>query len=184
MKLLTSIMCFSFLCFSFVSLSQNDSTKTRGVFYKISLAATLTINEDYTFDTEDDETLIEPNALFVNNTIGYQFDQRTSIGLNFEYNWHSKQGLHFFPAYLSLQHNLIVFDGGGLFVRGGYGTLLGLGKSIEKGNMYKLGVGAQGTLANSNNSLLFGFDFTRKRFGYENLEGISSVSIFIEFMLF
>lgn len=184
MKHSTSILCFAFLCFSFIASSQNDSIKTSGIFYKISLAATLTINEDYTIDTDDDEPLIEPNALFVNNTFGYQFDRRTSIGLNFEYNWHSKQGLHFAPAYLSLQHNIIAVDGGGFFVRGGYGTLLGLGKSFEKGNMFKLGVGLQGTLANSNNSLLFGLDFTRKRFGFENLEGISSVSIFLEFMVF
>ncbi|MEN3323348.1 hypothetical protein VP395_06390 [Mariniflexile soesokkakense] len=49
--------------------------------------------------------------------------------------------------------------------------------------MYKLGLGYQGILENYN-SLLIGLDFTRKRFGYRTLEGLSSLSIFLEFMLF
>ena len=107
---------FKFLLYLFLltchfAFSQEQSDKINGIFYKISLATTLTINEDYVaFDDDDSSTLLEPSALFVNNTIGYQFDNRTSIGLNFEYNWHSKQGLHFFPTYLSLQHNIIAKD--------------------------------------------------------------------------
>ncbi len=167
---------------AFPSFSQIKQEKTQGIYYKISLATTLTINEDYqAFDDEDSSTLIEPSALFVNNTIGYMFDKRTMVGLNFEYDWHSKQGLHFFPAYLSLHHNIIV-DDTNVFVRGGYGTLLGLGKSIEKGNMYKVGLGIQVT--DINNAFLIGLDFSRKRFGYKTLEGLSSVSLFVEFMLY
>ena len=168
---------------SFTSFSQIEKEKTHGIFYKISLASTLTINKEYTLDQDDDSgPLINPSALFVNNAIGYQFDKRTMVGLNFEYNYHSQQGLHFFPTYLNLQHNIIA-DDTNVFVRGGYGTLLGMGKSFEKGNMYKLGIGIQGILEN-NNSIHFGLDFTRKRFGYRTLEGLSSVSIFLEFMLF
>ena len=167
---------------SFASYSQIAPEKTNGLFYKFSLATTLSINEDYVaFDEDDSSTLIEPSALFINNTIGYKFDQRTMIGLNFEYNWHSEQGLHFFPSYLNLQHNIIL-DDTSLFVRGGYGTLLGVGKSFEKGNMYKVGLGIE--MVDINNAFLLGLDFTRKRFGYRNLEGLSSVSIFLEFMLF
>ncbi|MDO7170963.1 hypothetical protein [Mariniflexile sp. AS56] len=167
---------------SLVSFSQIENEKTHGIYYKVSLATTLSINKAYTLDQDDDSgPLINPSALFVNNTIGYQFDQRTMIGLNFEYNYHSQEGLHFFPTYLHLQHNIIV-DDTNVFVRGGYGTLLGMGKSFEKGNMYKLGVGIQEVFMNSN-SLHFGLDFTRKRFGYRTLEGLSSVSIFLEFML-
>lgn len=172
------------LFLSFSTFSQIETEKTNGFFYKISLATTLTINEDYSaFDDDDDGTLIEPSALFVNNTIGYQFDKRSVIGLNFEYDWHSEQGLHFAPAYLSFQYNVIANDDN-VFIRGGYGTLLGLGSSFEKGNMYKFGVGSQIFDKNYRNSFLIGLDFTRKRFGYKTLEGLSSVSIFIEFMLF
>ena len=181
MKQIYMVFCIVF-SISSASFSQIEKEKTHGIFYKISLATTLTINEDYVaFDDEDSSTLIEPSAFFINNTIGYKLDQRTMVGLNFEYNWHSEQGLHFFPTYLNLQHN-ILFDDTSLFVRGGYGTLLGMGKSFEKGNMYKLGLGIEAI--DVNNAFLIGLDFTRKRFGYKNLEGLSSVSIFLEFMLF
>jgi hypothetical protein len=183
MKQSDLILGFMFLCFSFIASSQNDTIKTHGIFYKFSFATTLAVNDDYGEIGHEDETLFIPSALFVNNTLGYQFDLRTSIGLNFEYDYHSKQGLHFFPAYLNLQHNLIVKDVN-YFVRAGYGTLLGMGKSIEKGNMYKLGVGVQGSSGKKNNSMLIGLDYTRKRFGYRTLEGLSSISIFLEFMLF
>ena len=168
---------------SIYSFSQSNEEKTSGVFYKISLATTLTINEYYNVFEDNGETLFNPSALFVNNTIGYQFDKRTLLGLNFEYNWHSEQGLHFFPAYLNMQYNIIA-DDSNVFIRGGYGTLLRLGRSFEKGNMYKFGLGVQFFDNNYRNSYLLGLDFTRKRFGYKTLEGLSSVSIFLEFMLF
>lgn len=182
MKQIKVALCLFLLPFYF-AFSQEASEKTRGIFYKFSLATTLTINGDYSVGNDEEETFFEPSALFVSNTVGYQFDKRTSVGLNFEYNWHSKQGLHFFPAYLDLKHNIIVYDIN-YFVRTGYGTLLGMGKSFEKGNMYKLGIGIQGGVGNKNKSMLLGLDFTRKRFGYRTLEGLSSVSIFLEFMLF
>lgn len=175
---------------AFSQTDKMEQKKISGLFYKISLATTLSINEDYGEEGHDEETLIIPNALFLNNTIGYQFDKRSLIGLNLEYNWHSKQGLHFFPAYLGFQYNIIHYEDlihgsisdSNVFIRGGYGTLLSMGKSFEKGNFLKLGIGYQGQIDDDNNSILIGLDFTRKRFGYRTLEGLSSVSIFLEFM--
>lgn len=175
---------------AFSQTDKMEQKKISGLFYKISLATTLSINEDYGEEGHDEETLIIPNALFINNTIGYQFDKRSLIGLNLEYNWHSKQGLHFFPAYLGFQYNIIHYEDlihgsisdSNVFIRGGYGTLLSMGKSFEKGNFLKLGIGYQGQIDDNNNSILIGLDFTRKRFGYRSLEGLSSVSIFLEFM--
>ena len=171
------------ISYSNSSFSQAKSEKINGLFYKISLASTLTVNEENTLFADDDEPFFNFSALFVNNTLGYQFDNRTSIGANLEYNWHSNQGLHFAPAYLSLQHNVIV-DDDNIFIRGGYGTLLGINKDFQKGSMYKLGLGVQIFDNNIRNSFLLGLDFTRKRFGYRTLEGLSSISIFVEFMLF
>ena len=193
----TKYFLFVFLLFVtsdiFSQSEQKEELKISGPFYKISLATTLTINEDWTIEPDDGEPFLEPSALFVNNTVGYQFDKRSLISLNFEYDWHSEQGLHFFPAYLGFQYNILhyddVMDDGAIspsnvFIRGGYGTFLSLGKSFEKGNMYKFGLGYQHQVDDSNNSILFGLDFTRKRFGYRTLEGLSSVSIFLEFMVF
>ncbi|WP_339893067.1 hypothetical protein [uncultured Algibacter sp.] len=177
------IVIYLFLFISFSSFSQIKKEKTNGLFYKVSLATTLSINEENTLLADDDEPFFNFSALFVNNTLGYQFDKRTSLGLNLEYNWHSQQGLHFAPAYVSLRHNIIV-DDDNIFVRGGYGSLLGISKDFKKGNMYKLGLGVQIVNFDNDNSFLIGIDFTRKRFGYRTLEGLSSISIFIEFMLF
>ncbi len=178
----SSLLFLSFI--TFYSFSQTPEEKSNGFFYKFSLATTLAVNDDYGEEGHDDETFFIPSALFVNNTFGYQFDKRTSIGLNFEYDYHSKQGLHFFPAYLNLQHNSSVDKDVNLFVRTGYGTLLKMGNSFEKGNVFKVGTGIQGGINDKNNSILIGLEYTRKRFGYKTLEGLSSVSIFLEFMFF
>ena len=177
------IVIYLFLFISFSSFSQIKKEKTNGLFYKVSLATTLSVNEENRLFADDDEPFFNFSALFVNNTLGYQFDKRTSIAANLEYNWHSQQGLHFAPAYVSLRHNISV-DDDNLFVRGGYGSLIGISKDFEKGNMYKLGLGVQIVNFDNDNSFLIGLDFTRKRFGYRTLEGLSSISIFIEFMLF
>lgn len=174
---------FFIFCTITIVFSQTEKEKINGLFYKISLATSLRINEEYQAFDDSDETLINPSALYVNNTFGYQFDMRTSIGLNLGYQWHSQQGLHFAPAYLSMRHNVIV-DDSNIFVRGGYGALLGVSKDFKKGNMYTLGLGTQIYGDNYDNSVLIGIDFTRKRFGYRALEGLSSVSIFLELMLF
>jgi hypothetical protein len=186
MKRIGKITLLTLLFLSAPIPAQNDSIKTNGFFYKFSFATTLSINEDYDpvyTDIHGDpvEPFLEPGAFFFNNTVGYQFDKRSSFGLNFEYDWHSNQGLHFFPAYLSFRYSIgkdYLF-----FIRGGYGTLLGISKDFEKGNMYKFGIGSNIDMENSNTTYLIGLDFTRKRFGYRNLEGLSSVSIFIEIML-
>ena len=182
MKFIYVSVIFLFCC-SNLSFSQIEPEKTKGLFYKVAASTTLTVNEDNTLFANDDEPFFNFSALFINNTIGYQFDNRTSLGLNLEYNWHSNLGLHFAPAYISLRHNLKV-DDENFFVRGGYGSLLGISKNFEKGSMYKLGLGVQIINFDNNDSFLIGLDFTRKRFGYRTLEGLSSVSIFIEFMFF
>jgi hypothetical protein len=166
--------------------ASKDSIKTHGVFYKFSFGGSLAINEDYDPDYTDIygdpvEPFFEFGAIFLNNTVGYQFDKRSSLGLNFEYAWHSKQGLHFFPAYLSFRHNIgkeYLY-----FIRGGYGTFLGISKDFEKGNMYKFGIGVNIDSEKGNTTYLIGLDFTRKRFGYRNLEGLSSFSIFFDIIL-
>ena len=174
---------FLFLIFTVTTFSQNDK-KTNGIFYKISVAATLTINKDYTL-TQDDDTgpFLIPNALFITNTLGYQFDERTSLGINLEFDRHFESDLLFFPAYLSFRYNFIT-DDSNLFMRASYGKLLNVGKNFELGTLYKVGLGIQSFDDNYKNSFLFGIDFSRKRFGHKQAEKLSSLSIFFEFMVF
>jgi hypothetical protein len=56
-----------------------------------------------------------------------------------------------------------------------------MGNSFEKGSLFKVGAGIQGDIG-KNDSILIGLDYNRKRFGYRTLDGLSSVSIFLEFM--
>lgn len=172
-----------FALFFFVSLSAQDIEKTNGIFYKISLAATVTNNEDFTFGNDNGETFLRPNGLFINNTFGYQLDERTSVGFNVEYNHYLDQNLNFLPVFFDLTYNILDFDDV-VFVRVGYGKLVDLGNDFEDGNTYKIGLGYRIFDDDFRNSWLIGFDFSRKRFGFRQAEKLSSFSIFLEFMVF
>ena len=171
-----------FLLFFLKTFSQDDD-KTQGLFYKISLAGTLTTNENYTIGNDEGETLIILNALFINNTVGLQVDNRFSVGLNLEYEGHLKQSLNFLPAYTSLRYVLFQYEDN-FFIRGGYGRLLKLNDNFEKGSFYKMGMGFQIFDENYRNSFLIGLDFTRKQYGYIRQSKLSSVSVFLEFEVF
>ena len=171
------------LYFSLCNLSAQEMMKTNGLYYKVSLATTLTNNEEYTLFNDNDETFLTFNAIFINNSLGYQFDKRASIDFNAEYDYHSHKELHFLPMYLGFNYNILDFDDV-LFIRGGYGKLIKAGKNFEKGTQYKVGIGYRAFDDNFKNSWLIGLDFSRKRFGYKQEEKLSSVSVFLEFMVF
>ncbi|TXE19424.1 hypothetical protein ES692_03850 [Psychroserpens burtonensis] len=171
------------LLFFFTILHAQDDQKTSGLFYKASLSATLTNNEDYTIGNDNDESFINLNGIFFNNTLGYQFDIRSSIGLNIEYDHYLDQSLNFLPVYLDFTYNIFDFDDQ-VFIRGGYGKLVDLGKAFENGNMYKAGIGYRAYDDDFKNSWLIGFDFSRKRFSFRQEEKLSSFAVFLEFMLF
>ena len=168
--------------FFFATLVAQNQEKTNGFFYKPSLAFTLTTNDNYTIANDENENIFNPNGLFINNTIGYQFDARSSIGLNLEYNHYLDQNLNFLPVYLDFTYNIFDFDDM-IFVRGGYGKLVDLGTDFENGTLYKAGIGYRAFDDNFKNSWLIGLDFSRKRFGLQQFEKLSSVAIFLEFML-
>lgn len=171
------------LCGLFLNMSAQEMIKTNGLFYKISFAATLTNNEDYTIGNDEGHTFIDFNGLFINNSLGYQFDRRTSVDLNIEYDHYLKQELNFLPVYLGFNYNILDFDDV-VFIRGGYGKLVKAGSNFENGTQYKVGIGYRAFDDNFRNSWLIGLDFSRKRFGYKEEQKLSSVSVFIEFMVF
>ena len=183
-NLTTMKPCTTLLLVLFFNLiSAQDDIKTNGLFYKISLATTLTVNEEFSFEEDNDEPFFRLSAFFLNNTFGYQFDDRSAMGLNTEYNRHPESGLQFFPVHLSFQYNIIDNDDK-FFVRGSYGKLIGINTDFEKGTLYRVGIGTRLFDENFKNSWLLGVDFTRKRFGFRQLDKLSSVSFFLEFMVF
>lgn len=168
---------------SFFKLSAQDNPKSNGLYYKISLAVTLTNNADYTIGNDEGHTFINVNGLFVNNALGYQFDRRTSVDLNVEYDHYIEQELNFLPVYLGFNYNILDFDDV-VFIRGSYGKLIKAGNNFENGTQYKVGFGYRAFDRNDKNSWLIGLDFSRKRFGYKQDEKLSSVSLALEFMVF
>jgi len=168
------------LLLSVMILSAQETSKKLGLFYKLGVATTLTINEDYVVgDDEDNEAFFRFNAFFLNNTIGYKFDPRSSIGINLEYDWHSESGLMFMPLHLSFRYNVIQKDEN-VFIRSSYGRLLDVGNSFEAGSLYKVGIGAEIFNEASNNSGLVGIEFTQKSFGFREEEKLVSISFFLE----
>ena len=168
------------LLLSMLVTSAQETTKKLGLFYKLGAATTLTINEDYVVgDDEDNEAFFRFNAFFLNNTIGYKFDPRSSIGVNLEYDWHSESGLMFMPLHLSFRYNVIQKDEN-VFIRSSYGRLLDVGNSFETGSLYKVGIGAEVFSEASSNSGLIGIEFTEKSFGFREEEKLVSISFFLE----
>ena len=170
-----------FILFLFVmAVSAQETTEKFGLFYKLGVATTLTINEDYVAgDKEDNEAFFRFNAFFINNTIGYKFDPKSSIGINLEYDWHSESGLQFLPLHLSFRYNVIQNDEN-IFLRSSYGRLLGIGNTFETGSLYKVGLGAEVFDKEFKNSGLIGIEFTQKSFGFREEEKLISISFFLE----
>ena len=163
-----------------LNLSSQESTEKVGLFYKLGFATTLTINEDNVIGDDDDhEPFFRFNAFFLNNTIGYKFDPRSSLGVNLEYDWHSESGLMFMPLHLSFRYNVVQKDEN-VFLRSSYGRLLWVGHSFETGSLYKVGLGVEVLDDQQQNSALIGIEFTEKSFGFREQEKLISISFFLE----
>ena len=172
------------LLLSIMTVSAQEATEKFGLFYKLGFATTLTINEDYvTGDKEDNEAFFRLNAFFLNNTLGYKFDPRSSIGVNLEYDWHSESGLQFLPLHLSFRYNVIQKNEN-VFVRSSYGRLVGVGNNFETGSLYKFGLGAEVFNKDFIKSGLIGVEFTQKSFGFREEEELISISLFLEVSFF
>ena len=61
--------------FTFISSAQNDDFDHQ-VFYKISIAATLTLNNGGS-NSDNNSSWIVPNALFIKNTLGVAVNQKS-----------------------------------------------------------------------------------------------------------
>ena len=176
MKTISSFL----LLLAVMAASAQEASEKFGLFYKFGVATTLTINEDFRAgDKEDNEAFFRVNAFFLNNTIGYKFDPRSSIGVNLEYDWHSESGLMFLPLHLSFRYNVIQNEEN-VFIRSSYGRLLDVGNRFETGSLYKAGLGVEVFDKALKNSGLIGIEFTQKSFGFRNEEKLISISFFLE----
>lgn len=175
-KLLLSIILFS----SITILSQE---KLGRPFITGSLNFTLGINEDYTLDNEDDETLLEPAAIFLRLGFGYEFKRKVAISFNAGYDYHWNYATSAFPTYGTLKYNITEFDDDALFVEVGYGKMWRPSNKYPDGNYYGFGIGVQAAGEKRWNTIVR-LDFHRKGIiGFEN-NRLDSVSLGIGFSFF
>jgi hypothetical protein len=180
-------LILSLLLLTSAIFSQEEPSNKGGTYYKFSFATTLTLNENFEKKQEGEEykdrvfagkTFLRLSAYFFETSIGYQFGQRAALGVNLGYHYHSEQGLHFIPAYLNARINFSDKEDS-FFLRGGFGKLIGIGSNFESGTYSKVGLGIQ-----TQKIGLIGLEFNYKEIGFRDLEGLESISLFLEYILF
>lgn len=128
--------------FSTVIISAQE--KLGRPFISGTLNFTLGINENYTlFDDDDDETLLEPAALFLRLGFGYEFKRKIAISFNAGFDYHWNYATSAFPTYGALKYNITEFDDDALFVEMSYGKMWRPTIRYPDGNYYGFGIGMQ-----------------------------------------
>ncbi|MGC6431921.1 MAG: hypothetical protein ACON5F_12825 [Jejuia sp.] len=147
------------------------------------MATTFSLLENYNNASGVPNQRTESPAFFIHSALGMQFNRITLIGLNLEYNKYPQSQYNFVPLYLSFQRN-IIRSTNDFYLRGGYGSLLDMGRNFRNGRIYKIGAGYQIYYNKGKNSFLAGIDYTNKKLKNDLIESLSSISIYLEFMLF
>lgn len=154
--LFTSVLCFS----------------QRSVNYNFTLNVTFTGNEnfgeydEYTEDT--DWSPIAPNAVFLRNGLDVKLNNFITTGINLGLDVHPDVDILAVPYYVDVKFSLFQSDDDKLYIGGGIGKLLKLGKAFERGKYYKVGMGYH-ISSERNNSVILSMDFHNKQIAdFEN----------------
>lgn len=148
-----------------------------------SLNLTLGINENYTFNNDDDETFLVPAALFIRTGFGYEFKRRIAISFNAGYDYHWNYATSAFPTYGTLKVNITEFEDDAFFIEMSYGKMWRPSNRYPDGSYSGFGVGVQ-TAGNKRWNSIIRLDFHRKGIiGFEN-NRLDSVSFGIGFSFF
>lgn len=168
--------------FSFFTISSQE--KPGRPFITGSLNFTLGINENYIlFDDVDDETLLEPAALFLRAGLGYEFRRKVALSFNAGFDYHWNYATSAFPTYGSLKYNIAELDDDALFIEASYGKMWRPSNRYPDGNYYGFGVGLQIAGEKRWNGIIR-IDFHRKGIvGFEN-NRLDSVSFGFGFSFF
>lgn len=173
-------MFFIFFFYSLLSLSQE---KLGRPFFTSSFNFTLGINENYTINNDEGQTLIEPAAFLIRTGFGYEFKRRVAISFNAGFDYHWNYAVSAFPVYGTLKYNISEFEGDTFFVETSYGKMWRPSKNYPDGNYFGLGVGVQVAGEKRWNTIIR-IDFHRKGiYGFKN-NRLDSVSFGIGFSFF
>lgn len=177
-------MSKSLLIVAFFLATQISSQEKLGrPFFTGSFNFTLGINEDYTTNTDDDESLLEPAALFLRTGFGYEFKRRVAISFNAGFDYHWNYATSAFPTYTTLKYNITEREDDAFFVEMSYGKMWRPSNNYPDGNYYGFGIGSQFAGA-KRWSTIIRIDYHRKGIiGFEN-NRLDSVSFGIGFSFF
>ena len=110
-------------------------------FFTTSIATTLTVNENYTLDSEDGEPFLLPNSLLARIGFGYQLHRRALLSLHAGFDHHWGYNINAIPTYGTFRFNITENDGEAFFMETSYGKLWRPSRRFSDGNYYGIGIG-------------------------------------------
>lgn len=163
--------------------SQENPRKLGRPFFTGVANLTLGINENYTLFNDDDETFLEPSAIFFRAGFGYEFFNRVALSVNAGFDFHWNYATSAFPTYGTLRFNITENEGDAFFVETSYGKMWRPSNNYPNGNYYGVGLGWQ-IAGESRWNTIVRIDFHRKGIvGFKN-NRLDSVSFGIGFSFF
>ena len=150
------------------------------IHYNFTVNTTFMANENFgkydEFSDELDWNIIVPRALMLRNGFDVTLNQFMSVGLNLGLDWHEDLDVLAVPYYIDSKFSILKDGNDRLYIGGGYGKLVKLGKAFERGQYYKAGIGYQ-VATEKAHSFIINIDFHQKKI--ENFENgrLNSLSV-------
>ena len=152
-------------------------------FFTTSIATTLTVNENYTLDSDDGEPFLLPNSLIARIGLGYQLHRRVLVSLHAGFDHHWGYNINAIPTYGTFRFNIRENDGDALFMETSYGKLWRPSPRFSDGNYYGLGLGIASKISSRIESSVR-FKYHRKSIlGFE-INRLDSFSLGVGFRFF
>uniref|UniRef100_A0A7S2K333 Outer membrane protein beta-barrel domain-containing protein n=1 Tax=Leptocylindrus danicus TaxID=163516 RepID=A0A7S2K333_9STRA len=171
-----------FLLFTiYTSFGQEKKIKP---FFEVTFMPTIAINEDYTVDTDDDETFLRLSATFFRLGVGYQFGNRVLLSVNAGYDHHFPYAINAIPTYVKLRYNLWTDFEQSWFFQFSRGKMWRPADRFSDGDYYNVGMGYE-LESGSRWKPIIKFTYHRKNInGFEDDGVLESISIGIGFRFF
>ena len=155
----------SMLLISMAAYAQNK------IHYNFILNTTFMANENFgNYDEYEDETdwnIIVPRALLLRNGFEVTLNNFVAVGLNLGLDWHEDLDVLAIPYYIDSKFTMLKGGNNKLYIGGGIGKLVKLGKAFERGKYYKVGIGYQISTEKAH-SFILNVDFHQKKMeGFE-----------------
>ena len=101
---MTNILSFLFVFFVLQEFQAQE--KRVKPFFSGNFHLTFAVNENFTLDSDDNETFFIPTATFFRFGFGYQLGEKFAISVNGGYDYHFPYAINAFPTYFTGRYNL------------------------------------------------------------------------------